>query len=118
MVVCPNLRALSIYGNPFVEEFTKAPPKIQTILVEQYGISIECERSKFWWSKCSRFGPAKSDQQKRDQLPPLTATVKKGDEEFEKESTLDDSKALDSHNYPLLSQHELSIEYNELPMGE
>ncbi|VDK43974.1 unnamed protein product [Taenia asiatica] len=117
VVVCPNLKILSIHGNPFIEEFSKAPPKIQTILVEQHGISIECERSKFWRSKCSKFGLVKSDQQRRDQLPPLTATVKEVDGEFEEQSTVDVSKATDSGEYPLFSQHELSVEYKQLPAG-
>ncbi|KAL5965991.1 X-ray radiation resistance-associated protein 1 [Taenia solium] len=117
VVVCPNLKILSIHGNPFIEEFSKSPPKIQTILVEQHGISIECERSKFWCPKCSKFGLAKSDQQRRDQLPPLTATVKEVDDEFEEQSTVDISKAIDSVEYPLFSQHQLSIEYKQLPAG-
>ncbi|KAL5104587.1 X-ray radiation resistance-associated protein 1 [Taenia crassiceps] len=117
VVACPNLRVLSIYGNPLIEEFCKAPPKLQTILVEQRGISIECERSKFWRCKCSTFGATKLDQQRRDHLPPLTAAVKSADEEFEGNSTVDVSKAHDSNVHPLFPQHELSIEFNRLPKG-
>nr|CDS24440.1 X ray radiation resistance associated protein 1 [Echinococcus granulosus] len=117
VVVCPNLKVLSLCGNPFIEEFPKAPPKIQTILVEQHGISVECERSKFWCSKYSRLGPTKLDRQRRDQLPPLTTAVKNVDGEFEEKSTVDVSEFPDSGEHPLFSQHELSIEYSELPIG-
>ncbi|CDS36604.1 X ray radiation resistance associated protein 1 [Echinococcus multilocularis] len=117
VVVCPNLKVLSLCGNPFIEEFPKAPPKIQTILVEQHGISVECERSKFWCSKYSRLGSTKLGCQRRDHLPPLTTVVKNVDEEFEEKSTVDVSEVPDSSEHPLFSQHELSIEYSELPIG-
>ncbi len=47
-MVCPNLHNLDITGNPLVERFPRAPPKVKAILMNRLKISIDCERSDVW----------------------------------------------------------------------
>ena len=109
MIVCPCLKVLRIFGNPLVEKFSKAPPGIKTVLVENCGISVECERSKIWFP-----GKTKSTPQRNNRLPPLKLST----EGVEEESTSKSGDILESNECPLLPQLEMSINYTELSKGD
>lgn len=111
-MVCPSLKTLRIFGNPLVEHYSKAPPKVRAFLIKALGMSIECERSDAWRCNISKSGFARSNQQRKDQLPPLQCDVTDNED-----ARFDGEGNLEFDGYPLQSQLDVDVNFTDLSKG-
>ncbi|KAM7538899.1 hypothetical protein Aperf_G00000047806 [Anoplocephala perfoliata] len=113
-MVCPSLKNLKIFGNPLVEHYSKAPPRVKAILIETLGVSIECERSEAWGCNIAKSGFTRSKQRRKDHLPPLKRDVKDDKTGITEDAVFGGEGNLEFDVYPLQSQLDTEIDYTDL----
>nr|CDS29167.1 hypothetical protein HmN_000854000 [Hymenolepis microstoma] len=114
VIVCPNLRIARIFGNPLVDRYSNAPPKILTILVKTLGISIECERSCTWGFSSTKPDSIRPTLSRKNRLKSLNLNPKSNETNENGELK---SESLENENFskcPLLSQLEMQGDYSAL----
>ncbi|VDO11490.1 unnamed protein product [Rodentolepis nana] len=114
VIVCPNLKIVQIFGNPLVDQYSSAPPKILTILVKTLGMSIECERSGTWGFCSAKSDSIRPTPSRKNQLKSLNLKTKSNETNANVKLKPESAENEKFNKCPLLSQIEMQGDYNAL----
>ncbi|VDL19954.1 unnamed protein product [Hymenolepis diminuta] len=113
-IVCPNLKTTRIFGNPLVDQYSDAPPKILAILVKTLGISVECERSDTWGLSSAKLDSAISTPTRKNQLISLNLHTKNNEKYVKGELKSNSEENTKFNRCPFLPQLEMRTDYTDL----